>query len=367
MNWLLFSSHEESPSPWARLALSPILALCCYSIYQTAWMAAAPESPTEVSRSRPVAVLKGAHGYFTDLVFRPDGRQLATSDQAAQVNVWTLPEGKLLHEWDWPSPAYLNCLVYSPDGSLLVGGAWNNLKAGSPGEVVFWNVTTGKTVRTLNRHSHSVERIVFSADGKLFATENSANPIRIWDTASGKEVCHLEGLSDEGYLTLMAFNPASTRLAVGRWPYDKYPIDIYNAATGRKLVSLTLFDDRPFHLRFSSDGKELTAQSYGALRTWDVQTGKMLSMKPGVRLPQGDFATKCISMDDSLVATCDGARIVKLWDVGTSKAILTIPPRLPKVGERRHPILALSRDKHYLASCTDDFGIEVWDVQALTK
>ena len=53
--------------------------------------------------------------------------------------------------------------------------------------------------------------LAFSREGTRLATACGDNTIRLWDLATGQEVCELRG--HEAYVHAVAFSPDGTRLA----------------------------------------------------------------------------------------------------------------------------------------------------------
>ena len=73
-----------------------------------------------------------------------------------------------------------------------------------------WNAHTHQELHVLP-HVNRVYGLAFSPDGSRLATGCSDNTIRIWDTATGKDVCELRG--HQAYVHAVDFSPDGTRLA----------------------------------------------------------------------------------------------------------------------------------------------------------
>jgi WD40 repeat protein len=137
-----------------------------------------------------------------------------------------------------PSPEYLRTLTghtgyvssvaFSPDGSTLASGSWDNT-------IKLWNVATGGLLRTLTGHTKGVSSVAFSPDGMTLASGSyDDNTIRLWNVATGSLLRTLTGHT--GYVSSVAFSPDGTTLASGSWDNT---IKLWNAATGGLLRTLT--------------------------------------------------------------------------------------------------------------------------------
>ena len=71
---------------------------------------------------------------------------------------------------------------------LHLGDTENNIR--------LWDVQTGISLQTLSGSGQEVNSIVFSPDGKKFATANNARDVRLWDTQTGENIGMLEGHKD---------------------------------------------------------------------------------------------------------------------------------------------------------------------------
>ena len=86
---------------------------------------------------------------------------------------------------------------------------------------------------TLEGHAGSVSSVAFSPDGQRLASGSADQTVKIWDSATGKELFALKGHA--GRVTSVAFSPDGQRLASGSG--DK-TVKIWDSATGKELFSL---------------------------------------------------------------------------------------------------------------------------------
>jgi WD40 repeat protein len=68
-------------------------------------------------------------------------------------------------------------VAFSPDGKQVASGYIVTIK--------LWGATTGDLQKTLAGHSHWVNAVAFSSNGKGIASGSSDKTIKLWDTTTG--------------------------------------------------------------------------------------------------------------------------------------------------------------------------------------
>ncbi len=146
--------------------------------------------------------------------------------EAGQVTVWDCETGKVLHDFSvqaevkpgqWVSAADV---AFGPNGRYIAVP----LTAGSRGSpagvlidetkasVQIWDLETGKSTQAFQGLEASVERVVFSPDGKKLAMASGDKVLRVWDVETGKE---LEALQGRDHIGVVEFSPDGKLLAAG--------------------------------------------------------------------------------------------------------------------------------------------------------
>ena len=86
---------------------------------------------------------------------------------------------------------------------------------------------------TLVGHAGSVESVAFSPDGQRLASASGDQTVKIWDSATGKELFALKGHA--GWVKSVAFSPDGQRLASAS---NDQTVKIWDSATGKELFAL---------------------------------------------------------------------------------------------------------------------------------
>ncbi|MEO1270283.1 MAG: WD40 repeat domain-containing protein, partial [Myxococcota bacterium] len=136
------------------------------------------------------------------LVFGPQGQRIAAVmgqgrlDNKA-IGIWDIASGRLVKTLRYdasdtfePKEAYLSDLAWSPDGSVVVASA------GAPNQLVVWDPTTGRQLKTLR--TGKLKALTFSTDGRRLAATVSASNTRegrvvVWEIPSWTQPASVEG------------------------------------------------------------------------------------------------------------------------------------------------------------------------------
>ncbi|NES82587.1 MAG: hypothetical protein F6K10_14895 [Moorea sp. SIO2B7] len=110
-----------------------------------------------------------------------------------------------LVSWFDSSVGIIWAVAVSPDSTMIASG-------GSEQPIKLWNSGTGKLLRTLTEHSDSVNCLAFSPDNPTLASGGNDNSIRIWNWHTGEQ---LNTLTHLGRVTSLAFSSDSLTLVSG--------------------------------------------------------------------------------------------------------------------------------------------------------
>lgn len=163
-------------------------------------------------------------------------------------------------------------VAISPNGKWIATGSEDYT-------IKLWDIASATLLRTFTGHRQSVSAVVFSPDGRTLASSSDDHTVRLWDILSGRLKRILQGHSDgAGHL---AFSPDGAMLA---------------GASGTKFreCKVQVWDTRTWQLR----------------REWtDLE---------------GDICALNISPNSRLVACCDGAGSLHIWDTHSGHRKLSL-------------------------------------------
>lgn len=294
----------------------------------------------------------------------PDGRQIISGYSGGPIRIWDPRTHAMLkenHRADVP----LDCMTYSPDGSLAVV---SNAIVSALLETKTWTCLRTFKEPFINGSSFGLSDPRFTPDGRYLVFEYGQPCLRIFDTHTWEQVPRLPDVPED---TLQYIEASSKRCAVIRsksggvrlWDLERHAViakldndtEIEEAAfapddslvavataergprvwrtdSGVLVRELRVFElDNPVTVRrlvWSPDGRYLLGATRGehlfvppTMCIWNVQTGRHCGELAGVASEYNGLAF--LAGGGELVAGCGDGRIC-FWDfAGVEKEIGT--------------------------------------------
>jgi len=234
------------------------------------------------------------------------------------------------------------CVAFSPDGKTLASGYWN-------AQVKLWDVASGRERATLSGQHNAVGSVAFSPDGK-YLVSGSFGPdenLKVWDVATGKELISLK--PGQAQIRSLAFAPDGKTLATGG---SNETVKLWDVATWQERLTLSGQSGWVCSVAFSPDSKTLASVAAGTIKLWDLAANPV---RCRLQLP-GDYAVAFAPDGKTLAAGSANGAPLRLWDVGTGRAIIT-----RKTYSWTVSCVAFSPDGKTLAIGSDDRTVKVWE------
>ncbi len=235
----------------------------------------------DVDTGKEIFTLNGHTDEVNGVAFSPDGRRVASAS-GELIDRGGPPHEQLegdLRIWDATTGKELSCLkikhtrnayhprmtsvAFSPDGKWLASGITQHARPKTPlfqggpdhdyysGGIQIWEVETGKELRWLPDFHH-VNGVAFSPDGKRIASACLSYTLKVWDTATGQEICICKGHTSDA--ESVAFSPDGRRLV--STGHDS-TVRLWDPSTGQEAF---LFPQAGYRdVAFSADGHRLAA------------------------------------------------------------------------------------------------------------
>ncbi len=288
----------------------------------------------DLATGRDRAVLSVELVFFRSMAFAPDGKSLATSLEDETVRVYDAATGRERLPRPGRKPSVepeptqtgpsiagrrelIDCLAFSPDGSILAGGSSQAASTPSAGSLYLWDLASGRELRRIGGFRVGPGWLSFAPDGKTIASAGSWEPMpRIWDVATGREAFpqpgHVLGIST------LAVSPADGTVFTGS--YDG-TVRHWDPSTGRELGLVARFNS-VFTMAVSPDGRTLiVGGNFGDPVLWNVPERRELRRLPGVQR-EGTIHQVAYSPDGRTVAFDR-----KVWDAATGRRLTILHAR----------------------------------------
>jgi WD40 repeat protein len=300
------------------------------------------EPPSEVA-----ATFKGHRNTITCLAFSPDGKTLASGSKDGNVILWEVATGKA--RVTLPGHKDMaTAVAFSPNGKALASASHDSA-------INLWDADTGQRLSTLRGHHRDVRGLTFSPDGKLLASVGVDKDVRLWDWAAGTLSRVLTGHGAE--VNCVRFSPDGKTLATGGWDRT---IRLWALATGKCQRVLGGHTGFVRDLAFAENAKALLSSGKdGVIRTWDVASGQA---RAHLGKQDGLIRSLALSPDGKLLASAGRDGKLNLWDMGSGKVLAAMDE-----GVLGFQVVAFQPGGKVLATGGIDRKVTLWHVARVLK
>ena len=343
--------------------------------------------------------------FITCVAIHPDSKILATGSgsllggRKGNTALWNIESGELIgkaigHE------STVSTIAFNPDGRTFATGSWD-------GTIRIWETSSQRQVKLFKGHMDHVNGLSFNQHGNCLFSVSEDCTLKFWNTANSGRAIAMHSIPPSDSLvatpTLSHFarilEPSTDDKNLPGWPCqikvhdtrdfslvgelslrrersaregtslhpegkkvalaNNSNVEVYDVASGRKLLDLAGPLKSINVVSFSPDGQLIAAGSFDRqIFVWDAITGKRLRIFEG---PEGVIDSIALSPNSSFVAAGCSNQTVKIWSLETGALIESLAGHSTKVN-----FVAFSPDSRLLLS-RDGYGEGQLRVSDLTS
>jgi WD40 repeat protein len=250
--------------------------------------------------------------------------------------------------------AMINAVCFTPDEARM-------LTAGDDGTVRVWDTATGKELRTIGNRQGKFKGLVLLSDGKTLVTADDSGTMQMWDMNSGVSGASVS-VSGEAQNRIAA-TAQGVRLAA----MQQNEVVLYRVTdNGMQREHAFQHSKSQPHSRlasvcFSPDGQTLVGGGdLGELEFWNVEEKRMTRMMTAH--PSEAVMDLAFLGQGEVLATAGGAGIAGrayFWDSKSAARLAEIPGHKGPV----RGIAASADGRRFATLGTEDKSIIVWQYQ----
>jgi WD40 repeat protein len=243
--------------------------------------------------------------------------------------------------------------VFSPDGKLFATGNADN-------KIRVWRVEDYKEILICEGHTSWVWSIAFSPDGQTLISGSLDQTVKLWDLSTGQCLQTFQGHT--GWVWCVAFSPTGVLVASGS---NDHTVKVWDIASGQCVTTLKGHKAAVWAVTFSGDGTLLVSGGDDRrIKVWDVGQWRLAQTLQGhtdwirslTMLPDGDT-----------LASGSSDRTIKLWSLASGECLQTITGHEHSVNSIAYlPSVKLADQdsRAMLVSGSQDKTVRLWDVSA---
>lgn len=256
----------------------------------------------QVSDGKLINELSGHTDAVTALAFSPDGQTIASVSADMSLRFWNVSDGTSLMVIEEPFSTRINCVGYSPDGSMIAVGT--DLP---DNKTLIWKKDAQAPFQVLEGHTNAISDLAFAADNATIATASRDSTIRLWDIVKGTE---LKAFKTED---LPEFQKPTATPSGEEMTEEELQIQ---AELDMMRFPFT------FSLSLSPDGQSAVGGYFdGSLRIWNINDGTLTRTIKGHK---SLVFNTIYSPDGKFIASRSNDGTVKIWQAADGAEVTTL-------------------------------------------
>jgi WD40 repeat protein len=302
------------------------------------------------------------------VAFSPNTRIIASCSDDCTIKLWNVRTGKCCFSVEGHKN-WVSSIAFHPNGELLASGSQD-------GKIKFWRIEydihDNACLELLDQiETERVWSIAFSPDGKYLASGSDvpSSNVKLWDSNTYKEIKSFNKTNDKQSRIFKVIFNANVLAAAG----ENGKVYLWDITNSNFAYISTLDSEQELTIPirsicFNDDGNILaTASDHGSLVFWKTNDGNWKNSSNSKSLnAHNPSRAWSIAFHPStseylqLVSSGDD-RTIKLWKIDSEFKLFECDWEV-KGYSRAKWTVSFSPDGKILASGSDEYLVELWDV-----
>lgn len=239
-------------------------------------------------------ILRGHTGKVRSLVIAKDGQTAFSGGEDHQVIYWDIVKAReIWHSGELTGghSGVVRAVDIRADGVVAVSGGLSGASIVNPGELILWDLASGKQIRRFEGHANGVIAARFTPDGREILSssgdmeyyidqeqvgnQGATNDLLLWDIADGSIITRFSNVAHDVYT--LAIRPDGNQALLASY-YDNV-IDVFDIPNDVILGTLTEHDSAVRTVAYTPDAQHaLSGSDDDSLILWNLATGKPQNM-----------------------------------------------------------------------------------------
>lgn len=316
--------------------------------------------------------MRHGRGDILAVAFTPDDRYVLAGCDDGKIRIWETTSGQ-----EVKSLAYRGDGLFGKSGRRIHTLSAGNFATYIPGiGISLLDMDIFRIGKQFEEYIETEEDYrIYKKEIRVFTSSTDGNyllsgeyghkhSVKLWDTATGKELNSYEGHSD--YVGALAISKDNRYVLTGS--YDT-TAKLWETVTGREVRTFRGHIGNVGDVAFSSEGEFVytAGPSRGlikadhTIRKWDISTGEEIK-KNQLRMPY--FRSSCFTPDGESILIVFGADSIELWNIETGNRLWLLDIKEEYENVSYDWMLKISSDQKYgLGAAEGDFRVNVIDME----
>lgn len=307
----------------------------------------------------------------TTLAFSPDSKTLVTGE-LSKIRFWDVATGKLIRTV--PTEDWITSLAASSKSNIFA--ALSTFGSHNTEAIRIWsfngNLLYTLVERSLDSTRLSSGSLALSDDGNTLASIDAGDKITLWDLRSRKPIRvlkHENGNDTAIFFSSMYSGFVTSDLAVTS---DGWAFAFSQLTTGKELHRIGHLENA---LSVSATALNLpgnifiTGDENGAVTFYNIADQSKVGLSGHAEVssgalfsPDGRSLIAANVLGGTFLARTADVNLVKVWSLSGATVLHTLPGHLKQVN-----CIAVSADSKFLASGSEDGTVRLWDMGTSTE